>query len=197
MHSFGLIEQTAERARSFGFRQLPNGARLYGHVPHIAPEAWLHELHAPLAKQDITELERRIGKDFPAQLRDFFLSANGVDLFSDALSVFGKRTSYVRSGDESRQPYCIVTANTLDRPTHAKNSHIVVGSYRNDGSLLFVDNESGETFRTKTRSKKVLNRWDDFWGMLVDEANRLSSLFDGEGRRLSEGPTTPRAATGA
>src|SRR5256885_10277036 len=61
-------------------------------------------------------------------------------------------------------------------PTHAKASQIVIGGYQDDGSLLFLDLEDGTAFRTKSRSKKVLNRWTDFWTMLQDEDRKSTRL---------------------
>ena len=193
MDTFNTVLQVIEQSRQFGFRQLANGTRLYGHVPHVAPEAWLHQVYAPIVEQDVISLEERIGLPIPSELRQFFQLANGVGLFSVSLSIYGKRTSYVRTGDDAWQPFCIVTANTLERPTHAKTSQLVVGGYRADGSLLFLDLEDGKVFRTKSRSKKVLNLWKDFWTLLLEETRRLSGLFDDKGHKLSDGPTTPSA----
>lgn len=193
MDAFDAVLQIIERAKPFGYRELANGTRLYGHAPHVAPEAWLHQVYAPLEVSDMDSLVEIIGLPIPGDLRHFFRLANGVGLFSGSLSIYGKRTSYVRTGDAAWQPFCIATANTLERPTHAKPTQLVVGSYRSDGSLLFLDLDNGAAFRTKSRSKKILNRWTDFWTMLKAEAQRLSGLFDATGRRCSEGPTTPAA----
>ena len=191
MDVFAPVLQVIEQARSFGFRELANGARLYGHVPHVAPEAWLHQVYAPLAEQDVISLEERIDLLIPSDLRKFFQLANGVGLFSLSLSIYGKRTNYVRIGDDAWQPFCIVTANTLARPAHAKPTQLVIGGYQDDGSLLFLDCDDGEIVRTKSRSKRVLNRWTDFWTMLNEETRRLSGIFNAEGHKLSQGSTTP------
>jgi hypothetical protein len=189
--AFNTVLQIIEQAKSFGVRQLANGARLYGHVPHVAPEAWLHQVYAPLSEHDVISVEEKMGQTIPNDLLQFFRLANGVGLFSVSLSIYGKKTSYVRTGDDAWQPFCIVSANTLEKPRHAKPSQIVVGGYKDDGSLLFLDLEDGSVFRTKSRSKKVLNRWTDLWTMLTNESRRLSRLFDAEGHKLSEAPTTP------
>ena len=162
-------------------------------MPHIAPEAWLHQIYAPLAENDIALIEDKLGQAIPADLRQFLHLANGVGLFSGSLSIYGKRTSFGRSGDEVWQPFCIVTANTLDRPPQAKDGQLVIGSYRNDGSLVFIDSKDGTVFRTKSRSKKPLNRWPDLWTFFRCEVSRLSTCFDNQGRKTIEGPTTPPA----
>ena len=190
MDAFNAVWDIIEHAKSFGFRQLESGARLYGHVPHVAPEAWLHQVYAPLSEQGVISVEEKLSLTIPKDLRQFFHLANGIGLFSVAVSIYGKRTSYVRTGDHAWQPFCIVSANTVERPSHAKPSQIVVGGYREDGSLLFLDLEDGSVFRTKSRSKKVLNRCQDFCTMLTDESCRLSGLFDADGHKLSKGLTT-------
>ncbi len=191
MSGFETILQTISQAKSFGFRVLANGTHLYGQVPHVAPEAWLHQVFAPLTEQEIVWLEEKMKLPIPHDLRQFFLLANGVGLFSVSLSIYGKKTSYVRSGDDAWQPFCILSANTLERPTHAKPSQIVIGGYQDDGSLLFLDLEDGTAFRTRSRSKKILNQWPDFWTMLKAETDRLAKLFDPAGRKLYDGSTTP------
>jgi hypothetical protein len=189
--AFDRVLEIIEQSKTFGFRQLATGAKLYGHVPHVAPEAWLHQLYAPLSDEDILSLEEKMGETLPSDFRLFLHLANGVGLFSASLSIYGKRTSYSRSGDEAWQPFCIVTANTFDKPVYAQPGQLVVGSYRNDGSLVFLDVNNETAFRTKSRSKKILNRWANFWTMLRDETCRLSELFDTQGRNLSGRPTTP------
>lgn len=176
-----------ERAQAFGLRTTPSGARLFGHVPHVAPEAWLHIVFAPLLDDAVLE---RLERDLPVPTHPDFLEflrlSNGLDLFSCALCLYGRRTSYARTGDDTRQPFCLMTANTLERPKSAKKWQLIIGGYRNDGSLLSLDTRDGTVFRTKRRSAKVLNRWPTLMTMLRDETVRLAALFDEQGRKLTE-----------
>jgi hypothetical protein len=179
-------------ARSFGFQQLFNGTTLYGHVPHVGTEAWLHQLHAPLTVPNLASLAEQIGQTFLGDLREFYLSfSNGAHLFSGSLSIFGQRKNYARSGDDARQPFCLITSNTIERPSRAKPWQIIVAAYQWDGSLTHVDSRDGTVFRTKGRSTKILNRWTSFSTMLNDETARLSQLFDERGRPRNGEPTTP------
>lgn len=189
--SFEKLRDVLYRASGLGSRTLDNGSILLGHVPHVAPEAWLHQLYCPLNTLEIDELESRVKVTIPKSFREFLGFANGAGLFSASLSIFGKRTSYARTGDEAWQPFCIVTANTFERPSYALTSQIVVGSYRSDGSLVLVDGKSERVTRCKSRSKKILNTWPDLSTMLTLEVIRLAELFDSNGRRLSTTATTP------
>lgn len=186
MAEFQPVLQIIEQARTFGFSQLANGVKLYGHVPHIAPEAWLHQIYPALSEQDVISLEEKLGGEFPADFRDFLFCANGIGLFSDSLSIYGKRTSFARSGDEAWQPFCIITANTLDRPSSAKPWQIIIGSYRTDGSLLSLDSRNATVIKTKGRSKKIMNQWPGFWQMLQSESKHLSTLFDAQGQKKTD-----------
>src|SRR5271154_5424507 len=80
---------------------LPNGVRLIGHVPHVGSEAFLHEIYPPLAECEIAELEESIGRHLPAALWSLYRVANGMHLFSGALSLSGLRRSFARSGDDA------------------------------------------------------------------------------------------------
>jgi hypothetical protein len=190
MSEFLGISRIFEQASAFGELRLANGAVLYGHTPHVAPEAWFHQVFAPLTDAEIAQLSETIGHVFPEQLCSFLRQSNGLGLFSYALSLYGKRRNYARTGDDVWQPFCIVTANTLERPNHARDGQIVIGGYRQDGSLLFIDRD-GSVFRTRARSKKVLNRWESLWAMLDSEVQRLLRLFDAQGRRVSDEKTVP------
>jgi hypothetical protein len=175
-----------------GVRVLENGTRLIGHVPHVAPEAWLHMLFAPLSVTQIAQIERDIGTALPDEFASFLKRSNGLSLFSDALSIDGLRTSYARTGDSTRQPFSIITPNVPERPLFSRDSFVFIGGYRSDGSLLYIDKKDSRVYRCKNRSAKPLNEWSDFGVMLHKEATRLSLLFDNKGRKLNpDRPTTP------
>src|SRR5262245_39018067 len=193
MDEYRAVFDIIEHARAFGSRELANGTRLVGHVPHIAPEAWFHEVFTPLTEADVVGLERRLPSPFPSEFRQFLGISNGINLYSVSLAVYGRRTSYERTGDEVWQPFCITTANTFDRPRHARDWQLIVGSYKNDGSLISLDVRDGTAFRTKARSSKIQNRWNDFREMLTNEVFRLAGLFDATGHDLTNGATAPQS----
>lgn len=178
------------RARSMGERTLQNGTQLVGHVPHIAPDAWLHLIFAGLDKAGIDQVEHQLGIQLPADFDWFLRRANGISLFSGSLSVYGLRESYARSGDAVWQPFAIDVPNTLERPRDAKDSALFVGGYRSDGSRVYIDTDSSRVYRCSRDTVKPLNEWPSFLEMLASEAKRLSQLFDDNGRKLD-----PRAST--
>lgn len=108
MNSFDQILEVVGRAESLGWRTLSNGVRLVGHIPHFAPEAYLHVLFPPLEDGQISLIEQQVGRKFHADLKAFYGRSNGLTLFAYSLDFVGLRTSYVRTGDEAWQPFSIV-----------------------------------------------------------------------------------------
>lgn len=182
-----------EQARRLGFRQTSLGAKLFGHVPHVAPEAWLHSVYFGLSSEEIRHLEDALGRTIPNEVEEFLRISNGLNLFSNSLFIFGLRRSNERVGDAAWQPFSIEAANTLERPSELDSDAVVVGGYFDDGSRLVVSSRTSKVTRIpKGRAGPVLTTWDGFEQMLTSEVQRLSSLFDDRGRMLDEDvPTTP------
>jgi hypothetical protein len=172
------IVNTAEH---LGSRTTATGARLIGHAPHVAAEADLHAIFPPLSDAEIAALEDEVRCPLPSVYRALLRVANGLSLFSGSLSVYGRRTSYARSGDAARQPFSAVTPNTVERPRHLPVDAVVVGGYRRDGSLLYV-RRGGGTIRCDREATSPLNQWPDLWAMPGQEVQRLASYFDESGR---------------
>lgn len=175
-----------------GQRTLPNGTRLIGHVPSVAPEAWFQCIYHPLRIEEIKYVEEDVGSPVPVVFSTFLQKCNGLSLFSYSLSIYGLRKSFSRTGDAVWQPFSIKTPNIDERPRYSQPSFFYLGGYRLDGSLLYIDTISHKVFRCKRRTAKPLNQWPTFEVMLESETERLSSLFDNEGHLLNpDQPTTP------
>ncbi len=185
---FEILESYAD----LGVRVLDHGTRLIGHVPHVAPEAWFHEIHAPLSAFEIAQLESDLGIEFPKVYADFLQRTNGLGAFSNHLYLTGLRKSFTRKGEGVWQPFSIRTANDVERPRKSKPSYLFVGGYEPDGSLLYIDTASDRVYRCSERVANPLHEWPSFEIMLETEVRRLSTLFDRAGRRLyPDRPTTP------
>jgi hypothetical protein len=189
------IETTLEilrRSPVAGRRTLRDGTELIGHVPHVAPEAWFHEIYAGLGSEDILEIERLVLMPLSPAIKSFFSCANGLNLYSDALAIHGLRRTYERTGDAARQPYHIETANVDERPRSAPKSALFLGSYSWDGSGVYVDSATQRVFRCHRRDCKAFNEWSSFIDFLEAEVNRLGALFDIMGRKRNPSlPTVP------
>ena len=88
-----------------GERLLENGTKLICRVPHIAPEAWLHIIYPKIEITSLSEIEKELSIPLPDDFKEFLLTTNGINIFSDSLRIYGKRNSYVRKGDDAIQPY--------------------------------------------------------------------------------------------
>src|SRR5258706_14700655 len=93
------VLQILRDSRVPGRRTLPNGTELIGRVPHVAPQAWFHTIYGPLSEEGIAEIERILEKPLPTILKRFFTLANGLNVYSDELAIYGLRSDYSRTGD--------------------------------------------------------------------------------------------------
>ena len=194
MHYLQQVNEIMQRARNLGERRLKNGAQLIGHVPHVAPEAWLHAMYPPIHDFEIRELESQIGIHFPEEFSDFLNLCNGLSLFSGELSIYGRRESYSRTDlDDVWQAFDIVTPNTLERLRDAKPTYLFVGGYPcGKGYYVYIDTSNGAVARCTRRSAHALATWKFFPEMLLSEAIRLSHLFDSRGMLINpDEPTVP------
>ena len=178
-------------ARVLSERVLEDRTRLIGRTPHVGREAWLHIVFRGLKEEEIQTLEAQLALRLPDEVRTFLAQQNGLSVFSDAMSLDGLRTSYVRAGDAAYQPYSIVPPNIDERPAFAPDSAFFLGGYSSDGSLLYIDQAlAGRVFRCARDSGEILNEWTTLSEMLDNEVRRLAALFDMHGRRLD--PDRPR-----
>jgi hypothetical protein len=186
------VQRTLSGFRQLGERTLSDGTMLIGHVPHVAPEAWLHAQFPPLREDQLREVEAAVGRSIPPGFAAFLLEMNGLSLFSDALSIYGLRSNFSRAPDAVWQPYSIATPNTFERPVDAPTAAVFVGGFDYDGSLLYIDAPRSVVHRCSRDSAKPLNTWSTFSKMLTSETERIAKLFDATGRQIDpDVPTCP------
>lgn len=176
-----------------GLKKVSNGATLIGHVPHVAPQAWLHINYAGLTDESIDVLQDSLGKKLPKDYADFLKHTNGINIFSDSISIWGMRTSNTRRGDEAIQPYDLVSLND-EKNGEISDDWLVFGSYSWDGSTMLYDlsKNNSKVYRCECNSKKILQEWSDLLTWLGAEIERLSQLFDKNGVEYDEDiPTIP------
>jgi SMI1 / KNR4 family (SUKH-1) len=192
MNRYDELLNLLNSARAFGFQRLETGVELIGHVPHVAPQAYFHQLYPPLTSDEIDALENRLRLPFPLDFRDLLLHTNGMTLFSSHLRVFGARFSYVRQGLNAWQPLGIEQPNIQERPADAPSDALFIGSYFWDGSRIYMTGSPAMAIRARRGSSVPLNSWPGLWEMLISEARRLAALFDDKGRpKDPDQPTNP------
>ena len=172
---------------------LKNGTIQICHVPHVASQAWLHKIYNGLADEQIDKIEDELNLKIPIDFREFYKICNGINIFSNSLSISGMKLSYERTGEEAIQPYCIIVTN-YGRPEGCPDSWIFFGSYQWDGSKVFFDLKNGldssKVYYSEEDSLEIKKEWPDFYTFLLDETQRLSELFDENGVELDDSIST-------
>jgi hypothetical protein len=186
MDKWKSILRVLEKWENLGEKTTSMGTRLIGHVPHVAPEAWFHQVFWSLQNSEIIGIEAQLNCLLPASFKGFLAITNGLKVFSNNLSIYGKRYSYDRQGDKCWQPYDLVDhTGKYEKPVNRPLGVVFIGGYSMDGSRLFFNADSSCPeciYRTSREEFKILNTWPDFWTMLENEVNRLASLFDENGK---------------
>ena len=187
---FEYITDFLKNYRQLGQKKLPNGTLLVGRAPHIAPEAWLHRVFAPLAEKELGFLEKQLGESIPPSYRRFLLHSNGLAVFNTTLSMDGLRSNYKRTGnDASGQPFDIVTPNTTEKPDDA-DGLFFIGGYDWDGSKLCIRRSDEKVFVREAGTGALQSGWKNFDAMLSSELKRLKALFDSSGREVDSQQST-------
>lgn len=170
-----------------GVKEISNGATLICHVPHIAPQAWLHTIYAGLTDKNMDVLQENIRGILPKDYVDLLKCTNGINIFSDSLSIWGMRTSNARRGEDAIQPYDLVSLNE-EKIGRIPDKWLAFGSYSWDGSTMIYDfsKSNCKVFRCECDSVKILQEWSDLWTWLDSEIERLSLLFDENGSEYDE-----------
>ena len=175
---------------ALGERTLSTGVRLIGHVPHRAPEAYLHVLFPPL---DPTLFEPFSHQPYAEASRHYFPFLevfNGAMFFSGSIELHGVRTRpLTRIGDDAWQPFDITELNQDERPPNAPLDIFLFGSYNWDGSLLFLDS-NGKVFVCQRKDVTPFAEWASLELMISSEIIRLAQFFDERGRLIDK--TAPR-----
>jgi hypothetical protein len=167
MDSISIHLDLLQEWQRLGKRTLADGTTLIGHVPHIAPEAWLHEIFSSSTKDGVRAIEKDLARVVPGCFSELLDRCNGLNMFSTTLSIYGVRKGVGRKGDEVWQPFDILTPNTVERPKDAKKSFFFFGGYNWDGPKLYIDDKTQRIFRCSRSSARPLNKWDNFSEMLL------------------------------
>ena len=103
------IERVAKKLEVYtnlGLKVLSDGTKLIGHVPHVAPGAWLHKIFGKTSEKELLSVETFLLGEIPETYASLLLQMNGLNIFSETLSLFGVRRNYDRS--DPWQPFDIL-----------------------------------------------------------------------------------------
>lgn len=175
-----------------GERRLSNGAHLIGHVPHRAPEAYLHTLFPPASDASIGRARTQlVATDAFDQYIRFLVEHNGANFFLGSLAFNGIRGELISRSSNDRQPFDLVELNRFERPKNAEAEVLFIGSYNWDGSLIYLE-PSGRVFVCNKRDATPYARWPNLVDMISHELSRLVQFYDREGRIIdNKAPRIP------
>lgn len=192
-YTYKFLLNTINEYQYLGVKELSNGTKLIGHVPSVGKLAYFHRLYCKLSMDDFSNLEKDLGMKIPDQYKFFLLNiSNGLSIFSAAINLYGLRHNYNRTGEDMYQPIHIEDANKLRRIPEASDDVLFIGSYKSDGSKIFIKSDSDTVYRCERYSMNVLHEWDNLEVFLEQECKRLKDHFDSDGNRIDKKrPTTP------
>lgn len=169
------------------------GATLIGRAPFVAPYAWVNAIFPTLSLEDIKDLEDSLGRQIPDDYKDFLMNfSNGLQVLNDNLTLYGLRNNYHRDEDDVWQPFDIRLSNKYAAPADATPEMLFIGSYKWDGSKIYIHSKTNTICFCSRDSSHPLKIWDSFITMLTLEIKRLYTLFDDSGRPLDKlFPKTP------
>jgi hypothetical protein len=169
-----------------------SAASFYNLAPWIAPQAYLHIVFKPADKEALNEIGSFLR--LPQSWQDILNAQNGAILYSDAISIYGVRSSAAlvdRRDVFELPPYSIVDGNR-SWPVKPTERFVVIGGYAYDGTRAVLDRDDGSVLALPRKSEKVLSQWPNSDSWLSEELNRLSMLFDREGKiQVPRGQTLP------
>ncbi len=177
----------------YGILIQPNGTKLIGKAPHIAPQAWLHTLYRGLEPTEVKMTESELNTDIPENYAQFLAFSNGLNLFNTTLNLFGRRENYERVNEiNARQPFALGIINIDEKPENSKDNYFFIGSYDWDGSLIFINKMTNKVHRCNRDDAEILNTWTDFNEFLKTEILRLKLLHNDNGTEIiTDGKTIP------
>jgi hypothetical protein len=168
-----------------GEQVYPDGTRRIGHIPHCAPEAYLHRLFAPLDEPSIEELQNQLDWDFPESFRRFLSLHNGVGVFSMFINVYGMRTSWTRTDPvvAAQQPFSILNPNVDRRPAEAPDDLLFIGSLGDQRDLIGMLPDGEVSLWMPKAGVVPPKQYEDVFDFLLTETKKARVLFDNRGRR--------------
>jgi hypothetical protein len=177
-----------ERWKPLGYEEMPDGAKLIGRVPHVAPLAWLHEVFPPLDLEDEEALVANVPGFASSRVREILREFNGCNLFSSELFLLGQCTSYDRSGSV-HEPWSIYDTNVLDQNDEVPPDALIIGGSNGlpDGvTMIETRDRRVEAYDCMSPYRKLFE-WASVDQWLFAEINRLGKLFDDQGRLIGVG----------
>lgn len=187
-----LDEQLRERYDPLGSVEGENGAYRTGHVPHVAPYAYLCSRYAGLDDKGARDAENEAERYIPKPYKELLRHMNGARILGVSLHG-GIGGSVDRSGAGIGQPISIRYQNVVERPDYIPDGHLGIGAingeWSSQGHLYLAS--TGEVELYNARFDMIGARWSSLSDFLEDEIPRRFSIYDDEGREIEKSKRLP------
>ncbi len=171
-----------------GYLETDEGAFATGHLPTVAPHAYLCRFYAGLSGPGLDNAGAESERYLPQPYRDFLGSFNGGHIMG--ISLHGATGGQnPREPGGIGQPVSIRYQNVFyTRPEFIPKGHFGLGSmngpYYSQGHLYLTS--GGEVELINSDYDLVATRWPTFSEFLRQEVSRQLSRYDDEGRETGE-----------
>lgn len=180
MEYLASLQRLLEEQSAYGY-VCESGAHKYGHLLHIAPEAYSVYTFAPLAQEQLSLLSERLGMELPEAYAAFLSEvSNGMHLFHRCLNLYGLQGELDRKSGVLG-PFDLKLPNCYERPRNADEDCFFIGSYSYDASHLYMRRDGEQVYYCTRYDATPLRQWDSFSAMLTEEIQRLRSIHDPRG----------------
>ncbi len=175
-----------DRWDKLGYLEADGGAFATGHVPAVAPQAYLCRFYAGLSDAGLNDAEAESERYLPKQYRDFLRSFNGANIMGISLhgSTGGQN---LREIEDVGQPISIRYQNVFyTRPDYIPEGHFGLGTmngpWYSQGHLYLTS--TGEVELINRDYDLIGERWPSFADFLKQEVPRQLSRYDEMGQEL-------------
>ena len=181
-----LVGIVRDRWDKLGYLEADGGAFATGHVPSVAPQAYLCRFYAGLSDAGLNDAEVESERYLPKQYRDFLRSFNGAHIMGISLngSTGGQN---LREIGGVGQPVSIRYQNVFyTRPEYIPEGHFGLGAmngpWYSQGHLYLTS--TGEVELINSDHDLIAKRWPSFVEFLMQEIPRQLSRYDEAGLEI-------------
>lgn len=188
-----LVHLIRQRWDKLGCLEANEGAFATGHVPAIAPHAYLCRFYAGLSNVELDDAEVESERYLPPQYRDFLRLYNGGGIMGVSLNGLTGGQNH-RKAEGIGQPVSIRYQNAFYlRPDFIPEGHFGLGTmngpWYSQGHLYL--NSLGEVELINSDHDLPAAKWSSFAEFLKQEIPRQLSRYDDEGRDTGIVPVLP------
>lgn len=158
-----------------------NSSKAIGHVPHVAPMAYLAQIYEPLREDQIPEIFEQLGVSPPQEYLEFLMIHNGMRF--GHLSLNGHVVLIDRTISEIGQPVSLLYGNLYGKRDYLPKSHfgigVMNGNWYSQGELYLTSDRTVEMY---LKEENILGYvWESFTDFLMSETQRQIALHDENG----------------